>query len=178
MCHTVVSQYHMSTERTGVGKPAISRQVRMIFYAGDGMMGGGLLYALVSLMVFVGFEFLAGGDLWIFGFILVVFLAIGLRNGWAIILANRLQLSRSDHPRIVVFREWKETRRWSWLLFIAIVVASTLAGITLTVWGWEEMSSGSTTEWIWIGAVGIGLALRWLALALATQAEASSELPL
>ena len=138
-------------------------------------MGGGILFALVSVVAFLSAEFLTGTEMWLAGFLLIVLLAIALRNGWAIVLANRYQLARSDHPRLVVYREWKETRRWSWILLIAAVVASALAGVAMVIWGGEEVSSGTTTEWLWIGTVGTGVAIRWFALALAMRTEANPE---
>jgi len=118
-------------------------------------MAGALLYFFTSFVFFVVDSFTGdgfiGAQFWGFTFVLVVFLAIGLRNALLGILLSR------DAPRSWVYEEWKDTRRWLWVVVVAVPIAGTLFGYAIFRWGREWFLASSL---VWQASLGAGLLLQ------------------
>lgn len=135
--------------------PADSRGVRLLFYLGDGILLGAILYFVVVLSSsFGGSEWFVGPALAIAGFFVVVFLARLFRDVWAGVLAGR------EESRSWVDEEWKATRRWLWLVAVAILIAVLLGGLTVLFEGWTWGSFPASASPLGFGAVLVGLLLR------------------
>lgn len=115
--------------------PADSRVVRMVFYLADGVLVGGVLYVVVAGVFVLGETGVPDWNLdaafWGVTFLVLVFLAIGIRNAVLAWLTSR------DAPRSWVYDEWGATRQWPWVVVVAVLVAVMLLGVSVLPWGRE-----------------------------------------
>lgn len=120
-------------DRSFSSGPADSRVVRLLFYLADGMLFGGVLYVVVAGVFILGETDIAGwypGDeFWGVAFLVLVLLAIAVRNAVLAWLASR------DAPRSRVYDEWRETVQWRWVGVVAVTVAGILLGVSVLWWG-------------------------------------------
>ena len=118
------------------GLPSESPRRRRLLYFAEGLaIGGGLAYVVVETV---------GTLLWLtesrlaipvllFG---LVFVLLGLRN------VGFLQLFQKEvgqQPKQPVKADWSETRRWTWVGIISVVVGLALFTISVTIWGLEQV---------------------------------------
>ena len=95
--------------------PANSRFIRTLFYLGDGMMLGAVVYFGISQVFFL----FSGLERWMIA-VLLIFLVIGIPYGWAQLMSARSHSSRSETAQSRLSEEWKETRRWIWVIVVSL----------------------------------------------------------
>lgn len=123
-------------------------------------MAGASLYFLLSSVVYLvgtsASDLSADSGLLWAGLFVVLFIAIGLRNGGAILVAGR------DGPQPWVYEEWREKRRWRWVFAVGILVTGALVGVVALLRGWEAVRFPLSAETFVFGTLMFGLLLRML----------------
>lgn len=152
--------------------PADSRFIRILFYLGDGLMLGAVLYFGISQVFFL----FSGLKPWMIA-ILLIFLVIGILNGWTRLMSARSHSSRSETAQSRLSEEWKETRHWIWVVVVALPVAAVLVSVTVLRWGWEFGWFLPQSNLLMVGTLGFGLVLRLLVRQMITREGGPMFLP-
>lgn len=148
----------MVTEGLEWPLPSQSIRVRLLLYLVEGLMlGAGTALLLVSIGgVFTdidtgSLEFeVSPTEAFIFLLLFVLLL-----RGIAIVDIGR-RVSRDGQPE---FQDWWETRRWVWVVAIALPIGGLLLGVSILLWGWWAVVYRQLADLIMIGAFMGGLFL-------------------
>ena len=128
--------------------PSQSRRVRGLLYLAEGLMlGAGLTFILLTVAgaTFATIESeLFNLDILVIEVLAVLFVLFVLLRGVALGVVAR----RSPRYRSPKGEDWQETRRWPWVVAVALPVAGVLLG-AMFLWG----------EWVFYGALLAGLLL-------------------
>ncbi len=144
--------------------PANSPTVGRLFYLGEGLALGGILYFALYLVWLPLSDLLDGVGFWVAALALVAFLAIGVRNAAAVLHAGR----SGDGRQPPIYEEWVEIRRWSWLLAIGAVVAFVVFGATVLVVNPQSAPFFQEAALVTTSLLFVGIVLRMAVRVLVT----------
>lgn len=116
--------------------PSESPRRRRLLYLAEGLaIGGGVAYVLVETVGTIIWltESRLAIPILLFG---LVFVLLGLRNVGFLQLFQKEVDQQSKQP---VKADWWETRRWTWVGLISVVVGLALFSISVTIWGLEQV---------------------------------------
>lgn len=139
--------------------PSQSFRVRVLLYLSEGLIIGGGVTLFLFGVVGAFFVDIETGSFnpkistveAVFLLLLLFFLfrAIGF------VKASR-RSSREDPPEQ---QDWKETRRWIWVIAMALPVGAILLGVSVFLWGWWSVFFLQDAALLMLGTVMVGLLL-------------------
>lgn len=138
--------------------PSESRRARMLLYIAEGVIlgAGSLLLALRFVGAYL-VDLRTGSfdpSLTAFGaFTLLLLLFFGLR--WRAI--GRVSPPVNDKPSEL--QDWSETRKWRWVVTLALPFSVVLVGGASLLWSWWEMVFLRSFDLLLLGAVLFGVLL-------------------
>ena len=118
------------------GLPSESPHRRRLLYLAEGLaIGGGVAYVVVETVGTIIWltESRLAIPILLFG---LVFVLLGLRN---VGFLHLFQTEVDQQPKQPVKADWWETRRWTWVGSISVVVGLALFSISVTIWGLEQV---------------------------------------
>ena len=128
---------------------------RVLYLAEGLLIGGGGTYLLISFAGLIG-SFAAspptiGTVLFLlFGLLLV------LRYPWAMHIDRQAGFRPTKSP---VVKDWSATRQWRWVALTSVLAGGLLFGVSLYIWGWEEVIYYYGGEEAFTLAIFLGLGL-------------------
>lgn len=133
-----------------------SRLERILLYTSEGAMAGAILFLGVAFLFASLPKYFDGIELWVVVLFLAFFL-VAAQYAAGILLAGRSSSAPSSYT------EWKNQRRWRWVLATAIPVLAILTGIIILM-GWWEGQLSREAEWVAYVIFLVGLVIRMLIL--------------
>lgn len=116
--------------------PSESVRRRRLLYLAEGLViGSGGTYLLIQVVGMIGWSSEGSESLGPLLFLLL-FALITYRFLWAAELDRQAGFGRT---KTRVEENWSATRQWGWVALTAIPVGGLLFGLSVLVWGWEEV---------------------------------------
>lgn len=138
------------------GLPSESVRRRRVLYLAEGLViGGGGTYLLILVGGLIGTLTESAVSIGPVLFLLV-FLLLAVRFEWAARLDREAGFGRAKSP---VEADWTATRRWGWVALTSVLIGGLLAGVSVFVWGWEEVVYSNRGLDVFALAILLGLGL-------------------
>lgn len=139
--------------------PSQPRRVRLLLYFAEGLIiGAGFILLLLAFFGAFVIDIETGSFNPEISGVEVVFLLIIL-----VILLRAIAFfksgsrhSREDSPE---YRDWKESRRWMWVVAAALPLGGILLGTSLFLWGWWSVVFLQDANLLMLGTVLVGFIL-------------------
>lgn len=145
-------------------RPSESRRVRRYLYLGEGLIVGGLLAAIGILPLFRGLRFLDSGSLPLSVATAAILVGFALAVAWKLPAFALAVAQGGTRHRSPAEQDWRDTRRWRWVIGLALVVVVAVIGVSAGLWGWEQTATSFVSRWPAVMALFGGLAIYAFAL--------------
>ena len=144
------------TESSDWPLPSQSPYVQLLLYFAEGLiLGAGILFLLIEVLGAFLIDIDTGSldfDFTAFdAFLLFLMVFFLLRAVTFIDLSSRF--SRDGPPE---YQDWKKTRRWMWVVAVALPIGGILLGVSILLWGWWAVVFLQYADLLLLGAIMIG----------------------